>query len=62
MSDTFQTRAQCVQQAINNLLYLIETSTSEEMRNDFRLSVEGKTGSGQSGNRRSAKALDSPLD
>jgi hypothetical protein len=41
MSDSFQSRAQCVQQAINNLLYLIETSTNEEMRNDFRLSLEG---------------------
>jgi hypothetical protein len=41
VSDSFNSRARCVQDAIVNLQYLIENSTNEEMREDFRTALEG---------------------
>jgi hypothetical protein len=41
MSDALKSRAQCVQDAIKNLEYLIEHSTSEEMTKDFRAALAG---------------------
>jgi hypothetical protein len=41
MSDSSSSRARCLQDAINNLQYLIEHSSSEEMRVDFMEALAG---------------------